>query len=262
MTLRIALTSAVLAAITSIASSQPKPAPTRPATSKVTDVEAGPLFDQAEAAKKCPTVCKAPATWNGTWRTTKPGVMSVCQCAEPAVAPTTPPPPPPTKTPPGTTTTTTTTTVITTTTTTSAPPSTPPPSMVMVKGAVRDVEAGPLFDQTEASTRCPTVCAAPAKWNGRWRTVKAGIQSVCACEDPPTTVPAGTVTQVGTGFIKNTAGARKVCAKACTAPWRWNGEWRAKGKKATCDCVAVATPVPPTKPVPTTKTGPTPRPLR
>ncbi len=45
------------------------------------DVDAGPIWDQADAKKKCPTTCaKADGTWNGQWRTTKPGEMSVCGC--------------------------------------------------------------------------------------------------------------------------------------------------------------------------------------
>jgi FtsP/CotA-like multicopper oxidase with cupredoxin domain len=57
------------------------------------DASAGPLFNQQEAAAKCPGVCAAftpspplpsapPAyTWNGQWRTTGPGT-SVCGCCQ------------------------------------------------------------------------------------------------------------------------------------------------------------------------------------
>ena len=43
------------------------------------DVEAGPLWNNADAAQKCPDVC-APDRWRGAWRTTIPGRMSVCGC--------------------------------------------------------------------------------------------------------------------------------------------------------------------------------------
>jgi len=43
------------------------------------DVEAGPLWNDADAARKCPTVCAGTA-WSGQWRTTVPGRMSVCGC--------------------------------------------------------------------------------------------------------------------------------------------------------------------------------------
>jgi len=43
------------------------------------DVEAGPLWNNGDADRKCPAVC-APGRWTGQWRTTVPGRMSVCGC--------------------------------------------------------------------------------------------------------------------------------------------------------------------------------------
>src|SRR5438094_96943 len=48
------------------------------------DVNAGPIWNQADANNKCPNVCKPPAKWNGQWRTTVPNKMSVCSCEQPA----------------------------------------------------------------------------------------------------------------------------------------------------------------------------------
>jgi len=43
-------------------------------------LEAGPIWNQADAQQKCPQVAKANGgTWNGQWRTTVPGRMSVCE---------------------------------------------------------------------------------------------------------------------------------------------------------------------------------------
>jgi len=43
-------------------------------------VEAGPIWSQSDAQKKCPEVAKANGlAWNGQWRTTVPGRMSVCE---------------------------------------------------------------------------------------------------------------------------------------------------------------------------------------
>jgi len=48
--------------------------------SVVEAVEAGPIWSQADANKKCPEVAKANGgVWNGQWRTTVPGRMSVCE---------------------------------------------------------------------------------------------------------------------------------------------------------------------------------------
>jgi hypothetical protein len=43
-------------------------------------IEAGPIWNQADAEKKCPEVARANGgVWNGRWRTTVPGRMSVCE---------------------------------------------------------------------------------------------------------------------------------------------------------------------------------------
>ena len=43
-------------------------------------IEAGPIWNQTDAERKCPDVAKANGgTWNGQWRTTVPGSMSVCE---------------------------------------------------------------------------------------------------------------------------------------------------------------------------------------
>jgi hypothetical protein len=48
---------------------------------KLTSVEAGPIWDGADANNKCPSTCSANSGfWTGQWWTTIPGQMSVCQC--------------------------------------------------------------------------------------------------------------------------------------------------------------------------------------
>jgi hypothetical protein len=55
------------------------------AQSKTISVEAGPIWSQADAERKCPQVAKANGgTWNGQWRTTVPGRMSVCELRLPS----------------------------------------------------------------------------------------------------------------------------------------------------------------------------------
>ena len=50
------------------------------AQSTKVEVEAGPIWSQADAERKCPEVAKAQGgVWTGAWRTTVPGQMSVCQ---------------------------------------------------------------------------------------------------------------------------------------------------------------------------------------
>ena len=50
------------------------------AQSSTISVEAGPIWSQSDAEKRCPEVAKANGgVWNGQWRTTVPGKMSVCE---------------------------------------------------------------------------------------------------------------------------------------------------------------------------------------
>ncbi len=43
-------------------------------------VEAGPIWNQADAEKKCPQIARQNnATWTGQWWTTVQGQMSVCE---------------------------------------------------------------------------------------------------------------------------------------------------------------------------------------
>jgi hypothetical protein len=49
------------------------------AQSRTIAVEAGPIWSQSDAERKCPEVAKANGgVWTGQWRTTVPGQMSVC----------------------------------------------------------------------------------------------------------------------------------------------------------------------------------------
>lgn len=47
-----------------------------------TDVKAGPIWSKTDAVSKCAETCKDKGGWNGQWRTTKPGQMSVCACCD------------------------------------------------------------------------------------------------------------------------------------------------------------------------------------
>jgi predicted amidohydrolase len=52
--------------------------------SKAFDANAGPIWSNTEAPRVCPGVCTAYSSrWNGQWKTTVPGQMSVCGCAKP-----------------------------------------------------------------------------------------------------------------------------------------------------------------------------------
>ncbi len=45
-----------------------------------------------------------------------------------------------------------------------------------------DVDAGPIFSQSEAEAVCPRVCSGQEEeWNGEWVTTQWGVASVCGC---------------------------------------------------------------------------------
>ena len=50
------------------------------AQTQKTAVDAGPIWNQADAEEKCPQVAASyGGVWDGQWRTTVPGTMSVCE---------------------------------------------------------------------------------------------------------------------------------------------------------------------------------------
>lgn len=54
-----------------------------------TTVEAGPIWDDADAVGKCPWACEQAGRpgWTGVWRTTVPNRMSLCECSDRAAVP-------------------------------------------------------------------------------------------------------------------------------------------------------------------------------
>jgi hypothetical protein len=105
------------------------------AQTKTITVEAGPIWSQSDAEKKCPEVAKAnDGVWTGQWRTTVPGRMSVCEVR------------------------------------------------VSSKGKyfVEEVEAGPIWSQSDAGKKCPEIAEkSGGTWTGKWRTTVPGRMSVC-----------------------------------------------------------------------------------
>lgn len=45
-----------------------------------------------------------------------------------------------------------------------------------------DAKAGPIWNNTDAQTKCPATCTRyTAQWNGQWTTTIPGLMSVCGC---------------------------------------------------------------------------------
>lgn len=63
----------------------PPPLPAAVAVEVKYTVNAGPIWNNQDAAAKCPGMCAPPARWNGQWWTTVQGQMSVCECVGPVI---------------------------------------------------------------------------------------------------------------------------------------------------------------------------------
>ncbi len=124
--------------------------------------EAGPLWNDAQAQSKCPSVCGGFEAWTRGWWTTVPNRMAVCECIvpNPAMVP--------------------------------VQVASPPAPVPLNK---RPVEAGPIWSNDDARAKCPRVCQSPEAWNGQWWTTVQGVMSVCECvssaAQPPNNPPPG-----------------------------------------------------------------------
>lgn len=57
-----------------------------------------------------------------------------------------------------------------------------PPEPAPAAPRVRNVEAGPLWNNGDAQNKCPTVCGS-SRWTGHWFTTVPARMSVCVCEE-------------------------------------------------------------------------------
>ncbi len=137
-------------------------------------IEAGPIWDQADAETKCPVVAQENnGTWTGQWWTTVPGEMSVCQ-------------------------------------------------LIINESPTVAIEAGPIWDQTDAETKCPAVAQENnGTWTGQWWTTVPGEMSVCQV-----TLSESTTEEIEVGPIWDQADAETKCpAVAEENNGTWTGQW-------------------------------------
>ena len=104
-------------------------------------VDAGPIWNQFDADRKCPNVARdVGGKWTGEWKTTQPGRASVCEIAGGRGG-----------------------------------------SGGGGGGVKdRWAEAGPIWNDFDANRKCPDVARkAGGKWTGQWKTTQPGRMSVC-----------------------------------------------------------------------------------
>ena len=95
------------------------------------------------------------------------------------------------------------------------------------------VNAGPIWNQQDANTKCPATCGAGyGAWDGQWWTTVWGEMSVCECLAPAFDINAGP--------IWNQEDAQAKCPGVCQgANGVWNGQWTTTdpGTMSVCGCL-------------------------
>jgi len=90
-----------------------------------------------------------------------------------------------------------------------------------------DVNAGPIWSNEDAQSKCPAVCGG-LTWNGQWTTTVPGRMSVC-----------GTIqgVDIPVGPIWSNEDAQTQCP-AQLAKVTWSGQWTTTvpGRMSVCGC--------------------------
>lgn len=100
--------------------------------------------------------------------------------------------------------------------------------LVSVRPALAfDVNAGPIWNNNDAQSKCPAVCGG-LKWNGQWTTTVPGQMSVCGTQQG---------VDVPVGPIWNNTDAQTKCP-AQLSKVTWSGQWTTTvwGRMSVCGC--------------------------
>lgn len=112
------------------------------------------------------------------------------------------------------------------------------PSAVSAQTTKVEVNAGPIWNQADAQSKCPAVAKAHGGvWDGQWRTTVPGQMSVCEVKYPGR--PGKYVVKsVDAGPIWNQADAERKCPEVAKRnDGVWTGEWRTTvpGQMSVCE---------------------------
>ncbi len=121
------------------------------------NVAAGPIWDDKQAAQKCPVVAaNNQSKWTGNWTKTGPGHVSVCEISTATVAAAQP-----------------------------KPAATLRPVQANTgSGKRREVSVGGIWDQAQAVKKCPLAATNnKGRWTGKWRKI-SNTNAVCEIEMP------------------------------------------------------------------------------
>jgi len=134
-------------------------APAAVPTTIVKDAAAGPIWDQAQANQKCPLIAqKNKGQWTGNWRKIGANHQSVCQIRVTAAGTSQP---------------------VVESETTYVP--LPKPVPAAPASNVREIFAGPIWDQKQANQKCQLIAANnKGVWTGQWRKTGPNHNSLCS----------------------------------------------------------------------------------
>jgi rubredoxin len=101
--------------------------------------------------------------------------------------------------------------------------------------------AGPIWNDMDAQRKCPNTCGRDG-WDGNWKTVEMGRNSVCFCKGKGKvgrnwSERAPRRQSVDAGVIWNDGDAKWKCPRVC-GNGKWDGNWRHSGAaRSVCDCI-------------------------
>lgn len=92
-----------------------------------------------------------------------------------------------------------------------------------------DVNAGPIWNNDDAQTKCPQICGGRQNWDGNWRTTEFGRNSVCSCRAAAAS-PAPTQSFTGAQSVGYSSSCNSPSSGAC----RSCSAYCAEGLTAQC----------------------------
>ena len=111
------------------------------------------------------------------------------------------------------------------------------PSVTWAQTKTFDVEAGPIWSQSDAEQKCPNVAKANgATWTGQWHTTVPGRMSVCELRFP--TRDKYITENVEAGPIWSNSSAQQKCPEVAKANGgTWTGQWHTTvpGRMSVCE---------------------------
>jgi hypothetical protein len=104
-------------------------------------------------------------------------------------------------------------------------------ALLAAPALAEDVNAGPIWNNEDAQTKCPAAAAAVhGDWNGNWKTTIPGQMSVCGVDNIQ-------AQDVNAGPIWNNGDANVKCpVVAAAVNGTWNGQWTTvtEGEMSVC----------------------------